>query len=67
MRIFGKLVLLLQQEFAHPAEALDYAKRGRSRVFLDQLERHLGREAAEIVLGEPLLFKNARELLKINP
>lgn len=62
-RIFGKLVLLLWQEFNQVKEAINYAQRARSRLFLDQLANGGYRTMIETIRGEPLAYEQICRLL----
>jgi tetratricopeptide (TPR) repeat protein len=62
-RIFGKLVLFLQQSYNHSLEAITYAERARSRLFLDQLANTAPDTVIQKARGEPMSFKEICDLL----
>jgi len=63
-RIFGKLVLFLQQIYGRSAEAITYAERARSRLFLDQLAGATLDSITRHVLNEPASYDEVRSLLE---
>ena len=63
-RIFGKLVLFLQQVYGRSAEAVTYAERARSRLFLDQLAGGGLNSTAAALRSEPLSYAEICDLIK---
>lgn len=63
-RILGKLVLFLQQVYGHSVEAINYAERARSRLFLDQLSSDEFNSTLATLHSEPLSHKQIRDLIK---
>lgn len=64
-RIFGKLVLFLQQIYGHSAKAITYAERARSRLFLDQLSSDKFDSTLATLRSEPLSHEQIRDLIKL--
>lgn len=63
-RVFGKLVLFLQQKCGRSEEAINYAERARSRLFLEQLSSNVFSSTLAILRSEPLSYEQIRDFMK---